>query len=118
MFCLAPLATTDSLCFFLIDSLSLSSLFFLSFSFLFSHAVFEPAHGSAPDIAGQNKANPLSMIRSGNMALQHLGEHDAANRIEAASSAVLRGQRHVTYDMGGTTSTTAFTDAVVEQLTR
>src|SRR5581483_5363327 len=54
------------------------------------YAVFEPVHGSAPDIAGRGLANPIAMIRSGAMLLRHLGEDDAADAVEAAVDDVLR----------------------------
>lgn len=62
-------------------------------------AVFEPVHGSAPKYAGQNKANPMAMMLSGVMMLQHLGEHDAAKRLDAAIAHVISEGRFVTYDM-------------------
>ena len=62
-------------------------------------AVFEAVHGSAPKYAGQNKVNPTAMILSGVMLLEHLGEREAARRLEAAVEAVLREGRSVTYDL-------------------
>lgn len=62
-------------------------------------AVFEPVHGSAPKYAGQNKANPMAQMLSGVMMLQHLGEHDAAQRLEDAIARVIAEGRSVTYDM-------------------
>ncbi|MBI4341810.1 MAG: isocitrate/isopropylmalate dehydrogenase family protein, partial [Candidatus Omnitrophica bacterium] len=62
-------------------------------------AVFEAVHGSAPKYAGQNKVNPTAMILSGVMLLHHLGEHEAARRLDAAVAAVLRDGRQVTYDL-------------------
>jgi len=62
-------------------------------------AVFEPVHGSAPKYAGQNKANPVATILSGVMLLRHIGEPEAAERLEAAVRAVLREGRFVTYDL-------------------
>ena len=62
-------------------------------------AVFEAVHGSAPKYAGQNKVNPVAMILSGVMLLRHLGEHDAAQRLDAAVADVLREGRAVTYDL-------------------
>ena len=53
------------------------------------YAVFEPVHGSAPDIAGRGIANPIAMILSGAMLLRHVGEREAAARVEAAVDAVL-----------------------------
>jgi isocitrate dehydrogenase (NAD+) len=63
------------------------------------YAVFEATHGSAPDIAGQNKANPLGMILSGVMMLRYLKEFDAANRLEHAIEAVIEEGTEVTADM-------------------
>lgn len=62
-------------------------------------AVFEPTHGSAPKYAGQNKVNPTATILSGMMMLRHLGEREAADRLEAAVESVIRQGRDVTYDM-------------------
>ncbi len=83
-------------------------------------AVFEAVHGSAPDIAGKNVANPLALIMSGVMMLNHLGEVETANRIKDAYNAVLsEGRREdLTPDIGGTGSTTSFAEAVIRHLTR
>ena len=62
-------------------------------------AVFEPTHGSAPKYAGQNKVNPTATILSGMLMLRHLGETDAADRLEAAVARVIAEGRDVTYDM-------------------
>ena len=62
-------------------------------------AVFEAVHGSAPKYAGQNKVNPVAMILSGVMMLRHLGELEAADRLEQAVEAVLKEGRQVTYDL-------------------
>lgn len=64
-----------------------------------SAAVFEAAHGSAPRHAGTDRVNPIGMVRSGAMLLRHMGEHDAAARVEAAVDAVLREGRWLTYDV-------------------
>jgi isocitrate dehydrogenase (NAD+) len=64
-----------------------------------SVAVFEPTHGSAPKYAGQNKVNPTAQLLSGVLMLRHLGEHDAANALEAAIADVIREGKSVTYDM-------------------
>ena len=63
------------------------------------YAVFEPVHGSAPKYAGQNKVNPMAMMFSGIMMLRHLGERDAANRLEKALMLVLAEGKYVTYDL-------------------
>jgi isocitrate dehydrogenase (NAD+) len=81
-----------------------------------SHAVFEAVHGSAPDIAGQGKANPTALMLSAVMLLIHLGEAEAARRLQDAVEAVYREGRHLTGDVGGTASTQEFTDAVVRVL--
>jgi len=62
-------------------------------------AVFEAVHGSAPKYRGMNKVNPTAMILSGVMLLEHVGEHEAARRLESAVRAVLREGRAVTYDL-------------------
>ncbi|MBC7643800.1 MAG: isocitrate/isopropylmalate dehydrogenase family protein [Thermoleophilia bacterium] len=62
-------------------------------------AVFEPVHGSAPKYTGMNKANPMAMMLSGVMMLQHLGEHDAATRLENAIAHLIKTGSAVTYDM-------------------
>jgi isocitrate dehydrogenase (NAD+) len=62
-------------------------------------AVFEPVHGSAPKYAGQDKVNPMATILSGALMLHHLGEHEAAGRVQAAVAAVVAEGRHVTYDL-------------------
>jgi isocitrate dehydrogenase (NAD+) len=81
-------------------------------------AVFEAVHGSAPNIAGQNVANPLAVIMSGVMMLNHLGETAIAERVKAAYDGILSdGDRsHLTRDLGGTASTTAFTQALIRRL--
>ncbi len=81
-------------------------------------AVFEAVHGSAPDIAGQNVANPLALIMSGVMMLRHLGEKKAALRIRDAYNAVLQAGNpaEITRDLGGQASTGAFTEALIRQL--
>jgi len=81
-----------------------------------SHAVFEAVHGSAPDIAGQGKANPTAMMLSGVMLLIHLGENDAAARLQSSVERVYRDGKSLTGDVGGTASTGEFTDAVLRHL--
>jgi len=82
-------------------------------------AVFEAVHGSAPDIAGQNKANPLALLQSAVLMLQHIGETDAARRVQNAIVRVLAsGPEHRTRDIGGTGSTSDFTAAMCETLRR
>jgi isocitrate dehydrogenase (NAD+) len=79
-------------------------------------AVFEPVHGSAPDIAGEGVANPLATVLSAAMMLHHLGEDVAAQRVEAAVGALLEGGGALTPDMGGTATTEDVTRALVERL--
>jgi isocitrate dehydrogenase (NAD+) len=75
-------------------------------------AVFEPVHGSAPKYAGQNKANPTALILSGALMLRHLGETDAADRVERAVRDTIAEGSTVTYDLGGTAGTSEFGEAV------
>jgi len=85
-------------------------------------AVFEPTHGSAPKYAGQNKVNPMAMMLSGVLMLRHLGERDAANRLEDAIAEVIAEGASVTYDMKPTrddptaVGTSGVADAIVEKL--
>ena len=79
-------------------------------------AVFEAVHGSAPDIAGKNLANPLALIQSAVMMLRHLLENAAADRIERAVHQVLSGTAIRTRDLGGSATTSEFTDAIVREI--
>jgi len=79
-------------------------------------AMFEAVHGTAPDIAGQDIANPMAMILSTVMLLRHIGEFGAADRIEAALTAVLAEKKHLTRDLGGEAGTRGMTEAIVEKL--
>ena len=80
-------------------------------------AVFEAVHGSAPDIAGQNKANPLALLQSAVLMLPHIGETSAATRIHEAIARVLAsGPEHRTRDIGGTGTTADFTASMCDQL--
>jgi isocitrate dehydrogenase (NAD+) len=78
--------------------------------------MYEAVHGSAPDIAGRNLANPVALILSAVMMLRHLGETDAANRVEQAVLEVLADGRHRTRDLGGTATTTEVTEAIIARL--
>lgn len=79
------------------------------------YAVFEAVHGSAPDIAGQNVANPTALILSGALMLRHLGEQEAADRVQrAVEQTIADGIR--TRDLGGTATTSEFTDAVIARV--
>jgi len=79
-------------------------------------AVFEAVHGSAPDIADKNLANPTALLLSALLMLEHLGERERAERIRTALSAVLVAGRIRTRDLGGEASTTEFTDAVCREI--
>ncbi len=86
------------------------------------YAVFEPVHGSAPKYKGMNKVNPLAMILSGVMMLRHLGEFDAAERLERAVASVVEEGIHVTYDLKPTpddptaASTSGMADAIIARM--
>jgi isocitrate dehydrogenase (NAD+) len=78
--------------------------------------VFEAVHGSAPDIAGRNIANPTALLRSALLMLHHIGESAAAGRIEAALFRVLGTQARTTRDLGGTATTSEFAEAICSEL--
>jgi isocitrate dehydrogenase (NAD+) len=78
-----------------------------------THAVFEAVHGSAPDIAGQGKANPTALMLSAVMLLIHLGESAPAQKLQAAIESVYTEGKHLTGDVGGRASTEEFTEAVI-----
>lgn len=79
-------------------------------------SMFEPVHGSAPDIAGKGIVNPLAMILSAAMLLDHLGQHDAAKSIDAAIAGVLADGQVRTPDLGGTSTTHEVVSAVLSRL--
>src|SRR6059036_232917 len=79
-------------------------------------ALFEAVHGTAPDIAGKNIANPTALLLSAIMMLRHIGETKAAGRIESALNRVLEERKTVTRDLGGTASTSQFTEAIIAKL--
>ena len=79
-------------------------------------AIFEPIHGSAPDIAGQHKINPTAAILSASLMLAHLGEAEAAASITRAVTTVIAAGKMLTQDMGGNASTEEFADAVIAAL--
>jgi isocitrate dehydrogenase (NAD+) len=81
-------------------------------------AVFEAVHGSAPDIAGKNIANPTALLQSAVLMLRHVGEAEAAGRIDAALRDVLQNGTAKTRDLGGTATTTEFTEAICRTLDR
>jgi isocitrate dehydrogenase (NAD+) len=79
-------------------------------------AVFEAVHGSAPDIAGRNLANPLALMRSAIMMLRHMGKLEVADRVAKALRTTIVEQRILTRDLGGSATTTEFTETVVHNL--
>ena len=79
-------------------------------------AIFEAVHGSAPDIAGKNLANPTSVILASIQMLEHLGMADTAERIRSAVADVIKTGDRTTRDLGGSHGTTDFTQAVIERL--
>ncbi|OPZ17757.1 MAG: Homoisocitrate dehydrogenase [candidate division BRC1 bacterium ADurb.BinA364] len=83
-------------------------------------AIFEAVHGSAPDIAGRGAANPLALIMSATMMLNHIQETDAARRVKAAYDAVLerRNPADLTPDIGGRGTTMGFAEAIVREIER
>ena len=81
-------------------------------------SMFEPVHGSAPDIAGKGIANPIGQIWSGAMMLEHLGEAEAARAIERAIEAVLEDGGVLTRDMGGKATTKELGDALEAEVRR
>jgi len=80
------------------------------------HALFEAVHGTAPDIAGKNLANPLAAIMSGAMLLRYVGQRQAAGRIERAIERLLRHGRIRTRDLGGRATTKAVTEGLIALL--
>src|ERR1041385_3338775 len=80
------------------------------------YALFEAVHGTAPDIAGKNMANPTALLLSAIMMLYHINERTAAVRIEKAVNKIIQERKTVTRDLGGSASTTEFTDAIIAVL--
>jgi isocitrate dehydrogenase (NAD+) len=80
-------------------------------------AIFEAVHGTAPDIAGKNIANPVAAILSGAMLADYLGYNDAASRIRKAIGDVLRASDSLTPDLGGGATTTEMTEAIIKAMT-
>jgi isocitrate dehydrogenase (NAD+) len=86
------------------------------------YAVFEATHGAAPKYTGQNKVNPSAMILSGVLMLRHIGELEAAQRLEEATAGVIREGKYVTYDLKenredkSAVGTTQMADAIIEKL--
>src|SRR5204863_832438 len=79
-------------------------------------ALFEAVHGSAPDIAGKGLANPIALLRSAAMLLEHIGQRDAAGRIERSVRATLQRGAGLTRDLGGTGTTRTLTDQLIANL--
>lgn len=79
-------------------------------------ALFEPVHGSAPDIAGQGKANPIAMMLSAVMMLRYINENEAADKVESAILKVLNDANVLTGDLGGSATTTELAEAVKNNL--
>jgi isocitrate dehydrogenase (NAD+) len=79
-------------------------------------AIFEAVHGSAPDIAGKNIANPTAIIRCSLLMLRHLGEFDAALKIRNALEKVYRTREKLTRDVGGKAGTSEFADSIIEAM--
>ena len=80
------------------------------------YAVFEPVHGSAPDIKGQNKANPTALLLSAIEMLRYIGENEAASSIDSALRTVLSEGKILTPDLGGNASTTDFRDEIIKNI--
>jgi isocitrate dehydrogenase (NAD+) len=79
-------------------------------------AIFEAVHGSAPDIAGKDVANPTALLQSAVLMLRHLDEIDAADKLHAAIEKVYSEKKTLTRDVGGSAGTKAFADSIVEAL--
>jgi len=79
-------------------------------------AIFEAVHGSAPDIAGKNLANPTALLRSALLMLRHIGESDAAWKIRTALDEVYRHREKLTKDVGGNAGTSEFADEVIKAM--
>jgi isocitrate dehydrogenase (NAD+) len=78
--------------------------------------VFEAVHGSAPDIAGKGLANPIAVIRSGAMMLEHVGHRPAAERIERSVVRTLQAGIGLTRDLGGDGTTATITEQIIKNL--
>ena len=79
-------------------------------------AVFEAVHGTAPDIAGRNLANPMALLLSAILMLRHIGENARADAVAAALTHTLSARRVMTRDLGGTATTTEFADALCREI--
>ncbi len=81
-----------------------------------NYAIFEAVHGTAPDIAGKNTANPIAMLLSALMLLEHIGENNIALRVRSAIETVLKEGKILTPDLGGEATTTEMTNAIISKL--
>lgn len=81
-------------------------------------AMFEPAHGSAPKYANQNKVNPVATILSGAWMIDYLGEDDIAKAIFKATEQIINGNKYVTYDLGGNATLSEMTDKIAQLSSR
>jgi isocitrate dehydrogenase (NAD+) len=79
-------------------------------------AIFEAVHGSAPDIAGQDKANPTAVLQSAVLMLHHINETETANKVQTAIEKVYAEGKTLTRDVGGTSGTREFTEAIIAAL--
>ena len=79
-------------------------------------AIFEAVHGSAPDIAGKNLANPTALLRSALLMLRHIGEPEGALKIRNALETVYRDRDKLTKDVGGKAGTSEFADHVIQAM--
>jgi isocitrate dehydrogenase (NAD+) len=79
-------------------------------------AIFEAVHGSAPDIAGKDIANPTAVLQSAVLMLRHMGEVEAADKVHAALEKTYKEKLHLTRDVGGTAGTSEFADAVIANM--
>jgi isocitrate dehydrogenase (NAD+) len=79
-------------------------------------AIFEPVHGSAPDLVGKGVANPTAMLLAGCMMLEHMEQTDAASRVRKSIETTLQNRDSLTPDLGGKSSTDAFADAIIGRL--
>lgn len=80
------------------------------------HALFEPVHGSAPDVAGTGRANPIGAVLAGAMLARHVGQEDVASRVEAAVASLLAEGSTRTPDLGGSATTSQVADALIQRL--
>jgi isocitrate dehydrogenase (NAD+) len=80
------------------------------------YAVFEAVHGSAPDLAGKGMANPIALLRSANLMLEHIGQAQTAHRVETAIRKTLEAGRRLTRDLGGDGTTASLTVAIIDNL--